>query len=223
MRTVKSFVKRNGRITTGQIFALKKMWCKFGIDYTEKTLDLKRLFGNQSPVHIDIGFGDGNALIQEAEKNPKTNFIGIEVHRPGIGRCLMEIKKKQLSNILISSHDAQEVMKSQIKDDSLDRINLYFPDPWPKKRHHKRRIIQTEFLNLCAQKLKMHGIFCIATDWRNYAEHIDSVIDLNENFTIKIRLIHKGEGEINRPSTKFEKKGLKKGHLIWDWVLKKTN
>ena len=117
MRTVKSFVKRNGRITTGQVFALKKMWCKFGINYTEKILDLKRLFGNQSPIHVDIGFGDGNALIQEAEKNPKTNFIGIEVHRPGIGRCLMEIRKKELSNILISSHDAQEVMKSQIKDD----------------------------------------------------------------------------------------------------------
>ena len=186
----------------------------------KKILDLKRLFGNQSPIHVDIGFGDGNALIQEAEKNPETNFIGIEVHRPGIGRCLMEIKKKQLSNILISSHDAQEVMKSQIKDDSLDRINLYFPDPWPKKKHHKRRIVQEDFLDLINSSLMPRGFFYCKTDWEDYAKHISKVFESvggwNKNSITDLEISYQ---EI--PSTSYERKALKEGRLLNNLIYKK--
>ena len=222
MRTIKSYVKRKGRITEGQNQAINTLWTKYGIDYSKEFLNFPFIFNNNNPVHLEIGFGDGESLIKQAVSNFEKNYIGIEVHDPGIGRCLMNIKKHNLTNIMISSHDAIEVINDQIKENTLERINLYFPDPWPKKRHHKRRIVQPAFLDMIANRLKEGGTLNIATDWAAYAEHIDEVFSHSDHFICTERREHSGELPFKRPRTKFERRGLKKGHRIWDWCFKKT-
>ena len=221
MRTIKSYVKRKGRITEGQNQAINTLWTKYGIDYSKEFLNFPFIFNNNNPVHLEIGFGDGESLIKQAVSNFEKNYIGIEVHDPGIGRCLMNIKKHNLTNIMISSHDAIEVINDQIKENTLERINLYFPDPWPKKRHHKRRIVQPAFLDMIANRLKEGGTLNIATDWVAYAEHIDEVFSHSDHFICTERREHDGELPFKRPRTKFERRGLKKGHRIWDWCFKK--
>ncbi|MEC7860477.1 MAG: tRNA (guanosine(46)-N7)-methyltransferase TrmB, partial [Pseudomonadota bacterium] len=176
MRTIRSFVKRKGRITPGQNFAIKELWPKYGIDYSDNILNLNALFDNNFPVHMEIGFGDGDLLVSQACSNININFLGIEVHEPGIGHCLLQIEKNNLDNIKIMSQDAIDVITFQIQDKSLHQVSLYFPDPWPKKRHHKRRLFQRKFRDLIHNKLVKGGTFCIATDWKNYAEHIDLII-----------------------------------------------
>ena len=222
MRTIKSYVKRKGRITEGQNQAINTLWTKYGIDYSKEFLNFPFIFNNNHPVNLEIGFGDGESLIKQAASNLENNYFGIEVHDPGIGRCLMNIKKHNLTNIMISSHDAIEVMNDQIKENTLERINLYFPDPWPKKRHHKRRIVQPMFLNMIASRLKEGGTLNIATDWAAYAEHIDEVFSHSDHFICIERREHDGELPFKRPQTKFERRGLKKGHRIWDWCFKKN-
>jgi tRNA (guanine-N7-)-methyltransferase len=221
VRTIKSYVKRKGRITEGQNQAINALWTKYGIDYSKEFLNFPFIFNNNNPVHLEIGFGDGESLIKQAVSNFEKNYIGIEVHDPGIGRCLMNIKKHNLTNIMISSHDAIEVINDQIKENTLERINLYFPDPWPKKRHHKRRIVQPAFLDMIANRLKEGGTLNIATDWAAYAEHIDEVFSHSDHFFCTERREHDGELPFKRPRTKFERRGLKKGHRIWDWCFKK--
>ncbi len=221
MRTIKSFVKRKGRITPGQNFAIKELWPKYGIDYSDNILNLNALFNNNFPVHLEIGFGDGDMLVSQACLNLNTNFLGIEVHEPGIGHCLLQIEKNNLDNVRIASQDAIDVIAFQIQDNSLHQVSLYFPDPWPKKRHHKRRLLQRKFLDLIYKKLVKGGTLCIATDWKNYAEHIDLIIKENSNFSIIKRVEHDGKACVDRPQTKFEKRGLKQGHHIWDWVIKR--
>ena len=181
------------------------------------------MYRNNFPIHLEIGFGNGEALIASAESNTDKNYLGIEVYDSGIGSCLIKAKKKQINNIKICSGDARDVLEVQIADKSLERINIYFPDPWPKKRHHKRRLIQKDFLRLCASKLKKTGQLHIATDWNNYAEHIIEIIEKNNDFIVSKHLKHNGKIKLERPTTKFEKKGLKKGHFIWDWVLTKIS
>ena len=222
MRTIKSYVKRKGRITEGQNQAINTLWTIYGIDYSKEFLNFPFIFNNNNPVHLEIGFGDGESLIKQAASNLENNYIGIEVHDPGIGRCLMNIKKHNLTNIKLSSHDAIEVINDQIKENTLERINLYFPDPWPKKRHHKRRIVQPAFLDMIANRLKEGGTLNIATDWLAYAEYIDEVFFHSDHFICTERREHDGELPFKRPRTKFERRGLKKGHRIWDWCFKKT-
>jgi tRNA (guanine-N7-)-methyltransferase len=222
VRTIKSYVKRKGRITEGQNQAINTLWTIYGIDYSKEFLNFPFIFNNNNPVHLEIGFGDGESLIKQAVSNLEKNYIGIEVHDPGIGRCLMNIKKHNLTNIMLSSHDAIEVINDQIKENTLERINLYFPDPWPKKRHHKRRIVQPAFLDMIANRLKEGGTLNIATDWVAYAEHIDEVFSHSDHFICTERREHGGELPFKRPRTKFERRGLKKGHRIWDWCFKKT-
>ena len=157
MRTIKSFVRRTGRTTSGQHSAIEQLWSEYGVDFSKKKLNFYSLFRNDYPVHLEIGFGDGEALIANAECNPNKNYFGIEVYESGIGSCLIKAKKRQINNIKICSGDARDVLVAQIVHKSLERINIYFPDPWPKKRHHKRRLIQKDFLDLCASKLKKNG------------------------------------------------------------------
>ena len=223
MRTIKSFVRRTGRTTSGQHSAIEQLWSEYGVDFSKKKLNFYSLFRNDYPVHLEIGFGDGAALIANAECNPNKNYFGIEVYESGIGSCLIKAKKRQINNIKICSGDARDVLVAQIFHKSLERINIYFPDPWPKKRHHKRRLIQKDFLDLCASKLKKNGQLHIATDWNNYAEHITDILEKNTNFIVSTHVKHKGKIKLDRPSTKFEKKGLHKGHSIWDWVLTKIS
>ena len=221
-RTIRSFVRRTGRMTASQQRALKQLWPACGVDYSPSPIDLDQLFGRSARRVLEIGFGNGETLVQQAIDAPEEDFIGIEVHEPGVGHCLLHAAHAEITNLRIISHDAIEVLNQQIADGALARINLYFPDPWPKKRHHKRRIIQPAFLALAARKLEPDGEMFIATDWGPYAEHIDEVIAGRDVFRVSERREHGGDRPLDRPTTKFERRGLKLGHSIVDWQLRKV-
>ena len=216
-------MRRAGRMTASQQKALEELWPVYGVEYTGNILDFISLFGRDAPVVLEIGFGNGDSLVQLAAEDPAENFLGIEVHDPGIGHCMIAARSASVENLRLINHDAIEVLENSIPQASLDRINLYFPDPWPKKRHHKRRIVQAPFLQLCASRLKSGASLHIATDWANYAEHIDEVLEDSELFDCAERREHDGEQPLARPATKFERRGLKKGHRIVDWRFKKID
>ena len=219
-RTVRSFVRRSGRITPAQERALKELWPRYGLDFSTDALNLDQVFGRSAERVLEIGFGNGETLVRESVENPGTDYIGVEVHEPGIGHCLIAARDAGLTNLRIIKHDALEVLQYQIGDGALVRLNLFFPDPWPKKRHHKRRIVQAPFLRLAARKLAAAGMLHIATDWENYAEHIDALIAASPIFGLAERRKHTGEyGAPERETTKFERRGLRQGHSIWDWRL----
>lgn len=221
-RTVRSFVKRAGRLTPSQRKALTELWPEYGIDYSPEPLNLEALFSKSGPLVLEIGFGNGETLVQQAQQNPDENFIGIEVHEPGVGHCLLRARDTGIGNLRLIVHDAIEVLIHQIPPDCLSRLNLYFPDPWPKKRHHKRRIIQHDFLDLVADRLSAAGTLNIATDWVNYADHIDEILSRSGRFDCAERREHNGDRPLDRPRTKFELRGLNKGHNIYDWSLTKS-
>ena len=212
-------MRRTGRITQSQQRALVDLWPRFGVEYRPEPLDFDAVFDRSADRILEIGFGDGESLVEQASTSRDRDFIGIEVHRPGIGHCLLQAEGAELQNLRIIAHDAIEVLQRQIPDASVQRINLYFPDPWPKKRHHKRRIVQPSFLAVAASKLAAGGSLRIATDWLPYAEHIDDALRLAGVFRIAERREHRGEAALDRPTTKFERRGLKEGHAIVDWRL----
>ncbi len=216
-RSIRSFVRRTGRLTASQQRALDEVWPDVGIDYDGRPLDWEALFGRDVTHVVEIGFGNGDTLVAQAAERPDADFLGIEVHEPGVGHCLIKLREAELSNLRLLSHDAVEVLEHQIPEDSVDRINLYFPDPWPKKRHHKRRIVQPAFLELCWKALRPGGALHIATDWANYSEHIDEVLEASPRFELDERREHAGDRPLERPKTKFERRGLKLGHEIVDW------
>lgn len=216
-RTVRSFVRRSGRLTPSQQRAIESLWPTYGIEFEASPLNFVAAFGRDAPRILEIGFGNGDTLVKLAAEHPQSDFIGIEVHEPGIGHCLIRVRESGIDNVRLIAHDALEVLERQIPVNSLHRINLYFPDPWPKKRHHKRRIVQTPFLELCANALISNGTLRVATDWANYAEHIDATFAEFSAFTCAERRVHDGERPLDRPMTKFERRGLKHGHKIWDW------
>ncbi|WP_438971181.1 tRNA (guanosine(46)-N7)-methyltransferase TrmB [Methylophaga sp.] len=221
MRTIRSFVRREGRLTPGQERALDKLWPEFGIDESTETLDLETLFGRSSPVVLEIGFGNGASLAEMAKQQPDHNYIGIEVHRPGVGQLLKAIETEALTNVRVACTDAVELIKNRIPDKSLDRVQIYFPDPWHKKRHHKRRIIQPKFVNILANKLKHGGLLHLATDWQDYAEQM--LVDLSDNDRFK-NTSQTGdfiERPDYRPLTKFEQRGHRLGHGVWDLLFKR--
>ena len=221
IRTIRSFVRRTGRLTPSQEKALEELWPQFGLSSSALLFDLPAIFGRTAPVVLEIGFGNGDTLVQQAANNPDKDFIGIEVHEPGVGHCLLKARDAGISNLRLIMRDAIEVLTQQIAARSLSRVNLYFPDPWPKKRHHKRRIVQHDFLKLIADRLKADGALNIATDWANYAEHIDEVLSQSDRFICAERREHEGDQPLDRPRTKFEQRGLRKGHGIFDWRLLK--
>jgi tRNA (guanine-N7-)-methyltransferase len=218
-RTIRSFVLRGGRITPAQRRAFERLWPACGIEFEPVVIDLDAAFGRQAGRVLDIGFGDGEALVEAAAANPEVDYLGVEVHAPGIGHCLLQAGARELRNLRIVRHDAIEVLQLAIADGTLDRINIYFPDPWPKKRQHKRRLLQTDFLALAAARLKRGGSLHIATDWQNYAEHIDGIVSACPAFTTAERREHDGDRPLDRPQTKFERRGLKLGHRIFEWRL----
>jgi tRNA (guanine-N7-)-methyltransferase len=217
-RTVRSFVRRAGRLTPSQQKALLELWPQYGIDFAEHTIDLDTLFRRRVPRTVEIGFGNGDTLVQQAVERPGQDFVGIEVHEPGVGHCLLNIRNHGISNLRLLRHDALEVLEKNIPEHSISRINLYFPDPWPKKKHHKRRIVARQFLDLAARVLHAGGKLHIATDWDNYAEHIDEQLASRTDFTCLERSVHAGEQPLDRPQTKFERRGLLRGHRIHDWI-----
>ncbi len=222
-RAVRSFVRRAGRMTSSQQRALDELWPAFGIDYSEERLDLDQVFGRTAPRVLEIGFGNGESLVSQAAAAADTDFIGIEVHEPGVGHCLLKARDAAIGNLRVVVHDAIEVLTHQVAEGSLDRVNLYFPDPWPKKRHHKRRIVQPAFLELVRTRLKPQGSLHIATDWSNYAEHIDDVMAGAVGFRCVERREHDGDQPLDRPGTKFEQRGLTKGHRIVDWHFQRVD
>ena len=207
-RTVRSFVRRAGRITVAQKRALETLWPVYGIEFGPAQIDLDKIFGRKAQHIMEIGFGNGELLVSMAADNPDQDFTGIEVHEPGVGHCLLAIQDQNLTNVRIICHDAIEVLKHQIPDQSLQVVHLFFPDPWPKKRHHKRRIIQTDFVELLGQKIDIGGLLHTATDWDEYAEHMEATIGANKGFQ-PVRAAAGG-----RPQTKFEQRGKRLGHEI---------
>lgn len=222
LRTVRSFVRRQGRLTLGQQRALDNLWPLYGVEYQEQLLDLNSLFGRDADTILEIGFGNGDSLFQMAEKNPQNNYIGIEVHRPGIGHLLQLIEQSSVKNIRIVCHDAVDVLKQQIPDHSLTRLQLFFPDPWHKKKHHKRRIVQHDFVNLVAQKLKHGGLFHLATDWEDYAKHMLQVLTASNVFNNLSPQNDYVDRPKERPITKFEQRGHRLGHGVWDLLFKRA-
>jgi tRNA (guanine-N7-)-methyltransferase len=218
-RTVRSFVRRTGRMTPGQERALTELWPQYGLDFSLALLSLPDVFGRSAPVVLEIGFGNGESLVSQAAASPELDYIGIEVHQPGVGHCMLRARNATLTNLRVICHDAIDVLQEYIPDQALSRVNLYFPDPWPKKKHHKRRIVQTAFLQLVADRLQPGGALHIATDWANYAEHIDEVLDQSHLFRVDERREHAGDDALDRPTSRFERRGLEKGHRIFDWRL----
>lgn len=205
-REVKTYVLRIGRMTDAQERSyneLSPVWC---IPFENKKLNFVDIFGNTNPIIIEIGFGMGDVTAKLAQENPNINYIGIEVHKPGVGKLLSEIKKRDLKNLYIIEHDALEVLEQMIGDNSVNGFHIFFPDPWPKKRHHKRRLLQRPRTNLLAQKLAPEGYLYFVTDWFEYAEFALEELNQTEN------LVNKYDGFAEpqewRGQTKFERKGL---------------
>ncbi len=220
MRPVRSFVLRQGRLTKGQALALETAWPVYGIERGNAQLDLSSLFDNDAPITLEIGFGDGVSLATMAKTDPQRNFIGIEVHKPGVGRLLHLIQEYKLSNVRVMDDDAVEIIKKRIPENSLDCVQLFFPDPWHKKRHNKRRIVQPEFVELIAKRLKPDGVFHLATDWEPYAIHMAEVMEASGLFLSLSGGPFSPKPE-SRPETKFERRGLKLGHGVWDLLYRK--
>lgn len=221
LRKVRSFVRREGRLTPGQQRALDSLWPQFGIDEGDSFIDLNELFARNAPKVLEIGFGNGSSLAEMAANQPDQDFIGIEVHRPGVGQLLNLIEQQGLTNLRVACTDAVELINHRIANSALDRVQLYFPDPWHKKRHHKRRIIQPAFVNVLAAKIKSGGHIHMATDWQDYAEQMLDDLSNCEDFVNcadKSGYIDRPE---YRPQTKFEQRGHRLGHGVWDLLFKR--
>ncbi|HTU67869.1 MAG TPA: tRNA (guanosine(46)-N7)-methyltransferase TrmB [Steroidobacteraceae bacterium] len=220
-RPIRSFVVRTGRMTVGQSRALEELWPTYGVEYATQPLDLDATFGRTAPRTLEIGFGNGEHLAALAHAHPDRDYFGIEVHRPGVGHLLMLAAANGSTNLRASQHDAVEVLREQIPPASLDELLVLFPDPWHKKRHHKRRLIQPPFVELVASRIAAGGVFRLATDWQNYAEQMLEVIGASESFE---NLSESGDW-VPRPDerapTRFEKRGERLGHGVWDLAFRR--
>ncbi len=220
-RIVRSFVLRNGRITSGQIKALTTLRSKYEIQFQYTLIDWEKYYQRSAPLWLEIGFGNGIQTAKTAGCYPEINLLGVEVHLPGIGHLLNLAERQELNNIRIIQHDAVEVLQYCVADGTLDRLMLFFPDPWPKKKHHKRRIVQYDFVNLVVQKLKLGGYFHLATDWEDYAHFILEQIGMSDS----LKNLATDGNYIDPPDyrlcTKFEKRGIKKGHGVWDLLFQR--
>ena len=220
-RSIRSFVMRAGRTTEGQAKALSELGPRFVLPYTAQPLDFPAVFGRTAPVVLEIGFGMGDATAKIAGTLPDTDFIGCEVHEPGVGSLLKQVGERGLNNLRIVQHDAVEVLAHMIRPDSLAGVHVYFPDPWHKKRHNKRRLIQPPFVADLVRHLAPGGYIHCATDWEPYAQQMLEVLGANPD------LVNTAEGYAEKPAyrplTKFENRGLKLGHGVWDLVFRKRS
>lgn len=221
-RAVRSFVLRSGRLTVGQERAMQRLWPVLGLALEDGVLDSSCIFGRQAPVILEIGFGMGASLAEMAAARPDTNFVGIEVHPPGVGSLLMACDREGLENVRIYREDALDVLRDCIAPGSLEGVQLYFPDPWPKKKHHKRRIVQPDFVALVAERLRPGGWLHMATDWENYAEHMLAVMETQRQFRNQAGPGCYSERPPWRPRTKFEQRGERLGHGVWDLIYEKS-
>jgi tRNA (guanine-N7-)-methyltransferase len=216
-RRIRSFVLRQGRVTKGQANALETQWPKYGVEYGLQSIDLNTLFGRrESKKILEIGFGMGESTAKIAQTLPGCDFLAAEVHTPGVGALLKLIEEQALTNIRIIQHDVVEVLQNMLADNSLDGVHIFFPDPWHKKRHHKRRLIQAEFVKLLCSKLKVGAYIHVATDWQEYAEWVLEVLKAESQ--LQNTASEYAEKPSYRPLTKFENRGIKLGHGVWDLV-----
>lgn len=219
-RRIRSFVLRAGRVTAAQERALTELWPLYGLDFNNAAIDLEAAFGREPgsprPCCLEIGFGAGEVIGALAEAHPEIDYLGIEVHRSGVGRLLLRAEEVQLGNVRVICHDAVEVLKASIADASFDEVLVFFPDPWHKKRHHKRRLLDTDFMALLSTKLKPGGVLRLATDWQEYAEQMLAVANANpalESLSPDRSYVARPDF---RPATRFERRGARLGHGVWD-------
>ncbi len=221
-RKIRSFVLRQGRFSPAQQRAFEQAWSRYGLDYQGRTRDFTASFGRQAARILEIGFGNGEALLHSAQRDPERDHIGIEVHAPGVGRLLNALAAANVDNVRVLRHDAVEVLEHEIADGTLDEIRIFFPDPWHKKRHHKRRLVNPEFAALLVRKLVAGGRLHLATDWQDYAEQMWNVLDA----TPGIVNVAGARGHVARPDwrpqTHFETRGQKLGHGVLDVLYEKT-
>ena len=215
-RRIRSFVRRPGRLTTGQRRALDELMPKYGVDPAAGRIDLETVFQRNARRVLDIGFGDGGALATTSIRFPDIDYLGVEVHEPGIGHLLVALERAAIENVRVIQRDAVDVIAQMLPEGAFDAVNLFFPDPWPKKRHHKRRLVQPDFVRTVAAQLKPQGLFHIATDWANYAEHIRDVMAESNEFD-ELSVDQADAALAFRPPTKFEARGLKLGHRVVDY------
>lgn len=219
-RPIRSYVIRGGRLTDSQRKAIEQHWQDYVIEFTGAVLNPDELFPHPAPLTVEIGFGMGDSLLAMAAAQPEQNFLGIEVHKPGVGKLLHGIAEQQLNNLRLICHDAKEVIQQGLPGASVDRFLIFFPDPWHKKKHHKRRIIQPPFAALLSDRLKPGGKLHLATDWEPYAEHMLEVLDAEPSLKNT-----NGPGQFwpspDRPQTKFQRRGEKLGHGVWDLLYEK--
>ena len=217
LERIRSFVLRAGRTTAGQQRAMEELGPQFLLPFQETVLDLQQAFnGSSHPKILEIGFGMGETTATIAEGMPERDFLGVEVHTPGVGGLLKLIGEKSLSNVRIIQHDVVDVLNYMIADASLDGVHIFFPDPWHKKRHHKRRLIQAEFVKLLCSKLKVGGYLHVATDWQEYAEWVLDILKVEPLLTNSAK--DYAPKPAYRPLTKFENRGIKLGHGVWDLI-----
>ncbi len=219
---MRSFVRREGRITDAQKQALEDFWPQYGISYTGTPVHLPELFGRNAPVELEIGCGNGDALLEMASARPDHDFIGIEVYRPGVGKLLRGAKSAELNNIRICSDDATDVVQRGIAESSLTRVMVFFPDPWPKKRHHKRRLLQPGFVHLLATRLIPGGKLHVATDWREYAEFVMETVCAEKLLRNRFGPRAFAPRPEQRPQTKYERRGQRLGHGVYDIIVERT-
>lgn len=217
-RKIRSYVLREGRLTRGQARALREHWKDYGIDFSPSTLDLDACFGRRAPRVLDIGCGMGETTLDLAGRHPENDYLAVEVHRPGVGRLIREAAEAGLRNLRVICHDAVEVIRFQIPDRSLDQVYILFPDPWPKKKHHKRRLVTGSFLERLAPKMKTHARLYLATDWPDMAEYMLETCDA---FPGLVNLAGRGNYSprpVWRPLTKFESRGRQRRHQVYDLI-----
>lgn len=218
---IRSFIRRQGRLTSGQQWALDTLWDTYCLD-AQKEYDFAVVFGRIAPLIIEIGFGNGESLAETAKNNPDKNYLGIEVHRPGVGHLMMLLDRERVENVRIYCHDALDILAHKIPDASLAGVHLFFPDPWPKKKHHKRRLVRPEFCRLLTRKLLPNGYFHAATDWQDYARAMLEVLSLEPMLMNVCPATVFCPRPDSRPLTKFERRGIRLGHGVWDLMFRKS-
>ena len=221
-RRIRSYVLRTGRMTPGQERAFEDNWSRWGLEHADGPLDFDTCFGRTGPRVLEIGFGMGQSLVEMAAAAPEKNFVGIEVHKPGVGRLLHSMVDEHVSNIRVYCHDAVEVLRDCVADEYLDTVQIFFPDPWHKKRHHKRRIVQAAFIELLARKITRGGILHMATDWEDYAEHMLNIMGQSAAFRNCGGAGNYSPRPDYRPTTRFEQRGQRLGHEVWDLVFERV-
>jgi tRNA (guanine-N7-)-methyltransferase len=218
-RPIRSYVLRQGRLTEAQSRAYERLMPVYGIAYSPAPLDLDAVFGRQAPRVLEIGFGMGETTAEIAAAHPETDYIGVEVHTPGVGALLARIEALGLRNVRVIRHDAAEVVAHMLSPGSLDGVHVFFPDPWPKKRHHKRRLLQPGFVALLARRLTPGGYLHVATDWEDYA--VEALATLEREPALENTAAGFAPRPAARPQTKFERRGRALGHAVWDLLFRR--